>query len=161
MIAFFNSVLHYYSAQPQRLEILNGKNVQISSQFYCSYFLYCHYLFLLLGGYLPTLNYISDESFDLSNITSFFQYNQLLKPNLSEIELFRVFSLSSEFRHITIREEEKLELNKLMERVPIPIKESVEEPTAKINILLQAHISQLKLVSQNFSSKFHHQRVIT
>ena len=77
----------------------------------------------------------------------FFQYNQLLKPNLSEIELFRVFSLSSEFRHITIREEEKLELNKLMERVPIPIKESVEEPTAKINILLQAHISQLKLVS--------------
>ena len=72
-------------------------------------------------------------------------YNQLLKPNLSEIELFRVFSLSSEFRHITIREEEKLELNKLLERVPIPIKESVEEPTAKINILLQAHISQLKL----------------
>ena len=55
-------------------------------------------------------------------------YNQLLKPNLSEIELFRVFSLSSEFRHITIREEEKLELNKLLERVPIPIKESVEEP---------------------------------
>lgn len=72
-------------------------------------------------------------------------YNQLLKPNLSEIELFRVFSLSGEFRHIGIREEEKLELNKLMERVPIPIKESVEEPTAKINILLQAHISQLKL----------------
>ena len=72
-------------------------------------------------------------------------YNQLLKPNLSEIELFRVFSLSSEFKHISIREEEKLELNKLMERVPIPIKESVEEPTAKVNILLQAHISQLKL----------------
>lgn len=72
-------------------------------------------------------------------------YNQLLKPHLSEIELFRVFSLSGEFRHITIREEEKLELTKLMERVPIPIKESVEEPTAKINILLQAHISQLKL----------------
>ena len=72
-------------------------------------------------------------------------YNQLLKPNLSEIELFRVFSLSGEFRHISIREEEKLELNKLMERVPIPIKESIDEPTAKVNILLQSHISQLKL----------------
>jgi pre-mRNA-splicing helicase BRR2 len=72
-------------------------------------------------------------------------YNQLLKPNLSEIELFRVFSLSGEFRHITIREEEKMELNKLMERVPIPIKESIDEPTAKVNILLQSHISQLKL----------------
>ena len=33
-------------------------------------------------------------------------YNQLLKPTLSEIELFRVFSLSSEFRNITVREEE-------------------------------------------------------
>ena len=34
---------------------------------------------------------------------------------------------------------------KLLERVPIPVKESVEEPTAKINVLLQAYISQLKL----------------
>ena len=72
-------------------------------------------------------------------------YNQLLKPTLSEIELFRVFSLSSEFRNITVREEEKLELQKLMERVPIPIKESIEEPSAKVNVLLQAYISQLKL----------------
>jgi len=31
-------------------------------------------------------------------------YNQLLKPTLSVIELFRVFSLSSEFRNITVRE---------------------------------------------------------
>ena len=60
-------------------------------------------------------------------------YNQLLKPTLSEIELFRVFSLSSEFRHITVREEEKLELMKLLERVPIPIKESIEEPSAKVS----------------------------
>lgn len=72
-------------------------------------------------------------------------YNQLLKPTLSEIELFRVFSLSGEFRNITVREEEKLELQKLMERVPIPIKESIEEPSAKVNVLLQAYISQLKL----------------
>ncbi|XP_050545887.1 putative U5 small nuclear ribonucleoprotein 200 kDa helicase [Daktulosphaira vitifoliae] len=72
-------------------------------------------------------------------------YNQLLKPTLSEIELFRVFSLSGEFRHIGVRDEEKLELQKLMERVPIPIKEGIEEPSAKINILLQAYISQLKL----------------
>ena len=72
-------------------------------------------------------------------------YNQLLKPTLSEIDLFRIFSLSSEFRHITVREEEKLELQKLLERVPIPVKESIDEPSAKINVLLQAYISQLKL----------------
>ncbi|XP_046850049.1 U5 small nuclear ribonucleoprotein 200 kDa helicase-like [Xenia sp. Carnegie-2017] len=72
-------------------------------------------------------------------------FNSLLKPTLSEIELFRVFSLSSEFKYITVREEEKLELNKLLERVPIPVKESIEEPSAKVNVLLQAYISQLKL----------------
>lgn len=31
-------------------------------------------------------------------------YNQMLKPTLSQIELFRVFSLSSEFKYITVRE---------------------------------------------------------
>ena len=71
-------------------------------------------------------------------------FGQLLKPSLTEIEIFRVFSLSGEFRHIGVREEEKLELQKLMERVPIPVKESIEEPSAKVNILLQAYISQLK-----------------
>uniref|UniRef100_A0AAR2JZQ8 U5 small nuclear ribonucleoprotein 200 kDa helicase n=1 Tax=Pygocentrus nattereri TaxID=42514 RepID=A0AAR2JZQ8_PYGNA len=63
---------------------------------------------------------------DLGRIASHFYithdsimtYNQLLKPTLSEIELFRVFSLSSEFRNIAVRE---------------------------INVLLQAYISQLKL----------------
>ncbi|XP_032222645.2 U5 small nuclear ribonucleoprotein 200 kDa helicase-like isoform X1 [Nematostella vectensis] len=72
-------------------------------------------------------------------------FNNLLKPTLSEIELFRVFSLSSEFKYINVREEEKLELNKLLERVPIPVKESIEEPSAKVNVLLQSFISQLKL----------------
>jgi len=59
-------------------------------------------------------------------------YNQLMKPTLSQIELFRVFSLSSEFKYITVREEEKLELAKLLDRVPIPIKEGIEEPSAKV-----------------------------
>ncbi|KAM4746825.1 U5 small nuclear ribonucleoprotein 200 kDa helicase [Rhinophrynus dorsalis] len=88
-------------------------------------------------GRIASHYYITNESVQT--------YNQLLKPTLSEIELFRVFSLSSEFKNITVREEEKLELQKLLERVPIPVKESIEEPSAKINVLLQAFISQLKL----------------
>lgn len=72
-------------------------------------------------------------------------YNQHLRPMMSHIELFRVFALSDEFKYIPVREEEKMELAKLLERVPIPVKESIEEPTAKINVLLQAYISQLKL----------------
>ncbi|CAJ0915055.1 unnamed protein product, partial [Mesorhabditis belari] len=58
-------------------------------------------------------------------------YNSLLKPTATEIDLFRIFSLSSEFKLIAVREEEKLELQK--------------ETSAKTNVLLQAYISQLKL----------------
>ncbi|KAF9006973.1 Sec63 Brl domain-containing protein [Cyathus striatus] len=72
-------------------------------------------------------------------------YNQHLRSSMSTIELFRVFALSNEFKLIPVRQEEKLELQKLLERVPIPVKETVEEPAAKINVLLQAYISQLKL----------------
>jgi pre-mRNA-splicing helicase BRR2 len=72
-------------------------------------------------------------------------YNEFLKPTLSDIELLRLFSLSKDFANITVREEEKQELARLVERVPIPVKESVDEPSAKANVLLQAYISQIKL----------------
>ncbi|KAL2915246.1 Pre-mRNA-splicing helicase BRR2 [Polyrhizophydium stewartii] len=93
------------------------------------------------------------QSTELGRIASYYYighhsmatYNQHLKPTMSLIDLFRVFALSSEFKLIPVREEEKLELAKLVERVPIPVKESIEEPTAKINVLLQAYISQLSL----------------
>jgi len=51
---------------------------------------------------------------------------------MSDIELFRLFSLSAEFQFIHVREEEKLELLKLAARVPVPIKEAMDEPTAKV-----------------------------
>lgn len=90
---------------------------------------------------------------DLGRVSSHFYisyssmavYNEHLKPNMSDIDIFRLFSLSNEFKFMTVREEEKLELQRLVDRVPIPIKESIEEPTAKVNVLLQAYISQLKL----------------
>uniref|UniRef100_A0A671PTS0 Activating signal cointegrator 1 complex subunit 3 n=1 Tax=Sinocyclocheilus anshuiensis TaxID=1608454 RepID=A0A671PTS0_9TELE len=83
---------------------------------------------------------------DLGRIASHFYithesimtYNQLLKPTLSEIELFRVFSLSSEFRNITVRE---VCICSLM---IVSLKLSVIS-VSQINVLLQAYISQLKL----------------
>lgn len=48
-------------------------------------------------------------------------------------------------RYMVVREEEKLELAKLVERVPVPVKEALDEPTAKVNVLLQAYVSNLKL----------------
>ncbi|KAI0164808.1 Sec63 Brl domain-containing protein [Xylariaceae sp. FL1272] len=72
-------------------------------------------------------------------------YNKLIQPSITTIELFRIFALSAEFKYIPVRQDEKLELAKLLGRVPIPVKEGIEEPHAKINVLLQAYISRLKL----------------
>ncbi|KAH8676320.1 Sec63 Brl domain-containing protein [Xylariales sp. PMI_506] len=72
-------------------------------------------------------------------------YNKLIQPSITTIELFRIFSQSAEFKYIPVRNDEKVELAKLLQRVPIPVKESIEEPFAKINVLLQAFISRLKL----------------
>jgi pre-mRNA-splicing helicase BRR2 len=41
-----------------------------------------------------------------------------------------------------VREEEKLELAKLIDRVPVPVKESLDEPSAKINVLMQVRSSK-------------------
>ncbi|ROT36775.1 pre-mRNA-splicing factor brr2 [Sodiomyces alkalinus F11] len=88
-------------------------------------------------GRIASHYYISYGSMDT--------YNNLIQPSITTIELFRVFSLSAEFKYIPVRQDEKLELAKLLGRVPVPVKESIEEPHAKINVLLQAYISRLKL----------------
>ena len=69
-------------------------------------------------------------------------YSENLKPHMSQIDIFRLFSLSKEFALLPIRENEKLELQKFVERVPIPVKGTLDEPATKINILLQAYISR-------------------
>ncbi|KAL2892261.1 DExH-box ATP-dependent RNA helicase DExH12 [Bienertia sinuspersici] len=97
---------------------------------------------------------------DLGRIASYYYithgtistYNEHLKPTMGDIELCRLFSLSEEFKYVTVRQDEKVELAKLLDRVPIPIKESSEEPSAKINVLLQAYISQLKLEGLSLTS---------
>ncbi|CAN8318015.1 unnamed protein product [Cochlearia groenlandica] len=93
------------------------------------------------------------QATDLGRIASYYYithgtiatYNENLKPMMSDIDLFRLFSLSEEFKYVTVRQDEKMELAKLFDRVPIPIKETLEEPSAKINVLLQLYISKLKL----------------
>ncbi|KAK1409041.1 hypothetical protein QVD17_41306 [Tagetes erecta] len=100
------------------------------------------------------------QATDLGRIASFYYithgtiatYNEHLKPTMTDIELCRLFSLSEEFKYVTVRQDEKMELVKLLDRVPIPIKESSEEPSAKINVLLQAYISQLKLEGHSLTS---------
>ena len=93
------------------------------------------------------------QSTDLGRIASHYYithnsmltYNMHIQPSVSPIELFRVFALSDEFKYIPVRQDEKLELAKLLGRVPIPVKETIDEPHCKINVLLQAYVSRLKL----------------
>ena len=72
-------------------------------------------------------------------------YNEHLRAAMSDIELFRLFSLSNEFKQLGVREEEKVELAKLLDKVPIPVRESIDERSAKVNVLLQSYISRLSL----------------
>lgn len=77
--------------------------------------------------------------------TTLAAFSDHLKPTMTDIELLRLFALADEFKYMVVREEEKLELAKLIDRVPVPVKEGLDEPAAKINVLLQAYISRLKL----------------
>mmetsp|Transcript_18640 Transcript_18640/g.33689 ORF Transcript_18640/g.33689 Transcript_18640/m.33689 type:complete len:1614 (-) Transcript_18640:109-4950(-) len=72
-------------------------------------------------------------------------YDQHLKSSMGPIDLLRVFSLSQEFKFLPVREEEKAEVARLMERVPVPVKGSAVEAASKVNVLLQAYISRLRL----------------
>ncbi|RXH89650.1 hypothetical protein DVH24_032007 [Malus domestica] len=97
---------------------------------------------------------------DLGQIASYYYithgtistYNELLKSTMGDIDLFRLFSLSEDFIYVTVRQDEKMELAQLLDRVPVPVNGSREEPSAKINVLLQAYISQLKLEGLSLSS---------
>jgi pre-mRNA-splicing helicase BRR2 len=79
-------------------------------------------------------------------------YSENLKPHMNLIDIFRLFALSNEFKFVPIRENEKLELLKFVERVPIPVKGTLEEPATKINILLQAYISRFRLEGYDLNS---------
>lgn len=72
-------------------------------------------------------------------------YNSELKLWMSEIDVLRVFAGSGEFKYVPVRQEEKMEVSKLADKCPIPIKENASDPLAKINVLLQTYISRLKL----------------
>jgi len=93
------------------------------------------------------------KSTELGKISSYFyikyesmhMYNQELSENISLMDIFRIFTLSDEFKYFSIRPEEVGEIHDLYSRVPIPIKSDIEEASTKVNVLLQAYISNLKL----------------
>ena len=73
------------------------------------------------------------------------KFSSALKPYIVDVDLLRAFSTADEFKNILVRAEEKMEMAKLLERVPVPIKESANDPLAKVNALLQCYISRVQI----------------
>lgn len=88
-------------------------------------------------GRLASFFYLSDDTVAL--------FNDQLKPGATIIDLLRIFSLAKEFAQIPVREEEKLELKQLAQKVPVPLREAFSDASAKINVLLQVYISRINL----------------
>ena len=68
-----------------------------------------------------------------------------LRPHLAPMDVLRLFSRCEAFRHVRVRPEELPEVRDLSLRCPIPVREALDEGPAKVNVLLQAHISRLRL----------------
>lgn len=72
-------------------------------------------------------------------------YHTRLRSWMLPIDVLQVFAHSDEFRYVPVRHEERLEVRKLAERCPVPVKEPPDDPRAKINVLLQLYVSKLRL----------------
>jgi len=95
-------------------------------------------------GRIASQYYIKHESMRV--------YNEHMKPTMTLIDIFKLFGLSKEFELIPVRENEKLELVKFLDKVPVPVKGALDEPSTKINILLQCYISKYRLDGYDLNS---------
>ncbi|SGZ40062.1 uncharacterized protein HGUI_02262 [Hanseniaspora guilliermondii] len=78
-------------------------------------------------------------------------YNDLNK-DMTLIEIFSLFSKSSEFENMIVRPEEKYEMRILLNKLPIPVKESLDDIGCKPNVLLQSYISRLPMDGLSLNS---------
>ena len=80
-------------------------------------------------------------------------FNQMCNPRATEADVLSIISMSSEFDGIKFREEESNELKKLLENViQCQVAGDIDTPQGKTNILLQAYISQSKILDSALSS---------
>mmetsp|Transcript_35097 Transcript_35097/g.59441 ORF Transcript_35097/g.59441 Transcript_35097/m.59441 type:complete len:2046 (+) Transcript_35097:92-6229(+) len=89
--------------------------------------------------------YIHHESVQL--------YNEMLKPFLTDEKLLVVLAHSREFSNIKIRDEELKDIEKLSKRIcPKKIAGGLNDDKAKVNVLLQAFISNTRITSPTLGS---------
>lgn len=70
-------------------------------------------------------------------------FAERLRNGLREADALDLMSRANDFSQIALRDNEEAELTSLLESVPCEVRGGTSTATGKVNILLQAHISQL------------------
>ncbi|KAJ0236471.1 DEAD/DEAH box helicase domain-containing protein [Hirschfeldia incana] len=85
-------------------------------------------------------------------------FNKHLKPRMTDVDIYRLLSLSEELKYVAVRQDERKELAELYSSGGIQnsIEESLDRRSAKINLLLQAYISRLPVESLSLTSDMHY-----
>lgn len=78
--------------------------------------------------------YIHHESIQL--------FDEALHSGMKTAEILALLSESSEFENMMVREEEIKELEQLLRVCPFKVKSGVEQPSGKVNVLIQAFVSR-------------------
>lgn len=70
-------------------------------------------------------------------------FNELLKKKMTEQEILKMLSQSSEFESMAVREEELIELDQMLQdSCPFGLKGGVEDSCSKANVLMQVEKHQ-------------------
>ncbi|CDO68689.1 hypothetical protein BN946_scf184652.g16 [Trametes cinnabarina] len=69
-------------------------------------------------------------------------FNEKFRPKMSEADVLSMLSMSTEFDQVQVRDNEVKELEAMMENIPCAVKGGTDTSQGKVNILLQAYISQ-------------------
>jgi activating signal cointegrator complex subunit 3 len=91
-------------------------------------------------GRVASHYYIRHESIDI--------YNEMLRPSMTDAEIFHVIAHSHEFSNVRVRDEEIKEMEQVREKYcPLEVKGGLAEQTGKVVVLLQAYISNHRFTS--------------
>lgn len=89
-------------------------------------------------GRIASQYYISHSSIQI--------FNTMMSPMAVEADVFKMISMSSEFDNIQSRDDDSIELSRLLkESVITEIEGGIDLPQTKTNILLQSYISRVSL----------------
>lgn len=81
------------------------------------------------------------------------KWNEMLRPEYTDSQVIRAFSVADEMETVLFRQDELAELQSLSQKCPIPILGTLED--SKVVILLQSYISRLPIHSSALISDTH------